>query len=294
MSTQKASICRTFCNFYPHHNQRDSSAILLLVVRLVVAIAVLLLLQLESIALAVDANKQSEFTVDSAYNKLTELLGNQVDTDRMYVDGKLLKVEGLAVSVSENADASMEILAKLPPSLRDFVHRIDLSDLKMSERGAKSIGKLSELRSLSVKRWDDDWTCHLKPLQKLQELWIHKAGITEKSIQGISELKSLTVLMAAGNDFKSGGLEPLGNLVNLQQLSLSSPLLVDGDFVFLEKLDKLTALLLRGTSISDGGIKHIFACKDLSLLQLRSTKVTQKGAAQLAKRLEHAIISADD
>jgi hypothetical protein len=79
-------------------------------------------------------------------------------------------------------------------------------------------------------------------------------------------------------------LTRLGELTDLWELHLSSPLVTDQTLRGMPKLPKLRELWLDESTITDASISAILECDGLKLLRIQKTKISREGAQQLYDR----------
>jgi len=128
----------------------------------------------------------------------------------------------------------------------------------------RCLSGLDHFRMLGLDRAErltNDDLVHLRPLGRLQRLFLAETQITD------------------------AGLAHLSGLANLRYLSLADTKITDEGLIHLQGLKNLEMLELCGTDVSDAGLKHLKGLKKLGFLYVYSTKVTQKGAKELEAAL---------
>ena len=140
---------------------------------------------------------------------------------------------------------------------------------KITDAGLKLVAGLSKLKELVIggtcPEVTDTGLSHLKDLENLRALELHRTAVTDS---GLSYLKG----------FK-----------NLTRLSLSGAKITDAGLEFLKGFTKLKDLSLMNTGVTDAGIDHLLTLKNLKYLFLKGTKVTEEGITRLKKALPNCM-----
>ena len=134
------------------------------------------------------------------------------------------------------------------------------------------------------------WPRIRRPHHGLRELTLANAGLTDESLTKLPKLPALKRLVLDGNDIRGTGLAHLSKQPELIDLSLGCPTLTDLLAKNLAKLKQLKRLSLAGSGLSDAGIKHLAGLTNLESLDLRRTKSTAVGVAELEKALPNCQI----
>jgi len=92
-------------------------------------------------------------------------------------------------------------------------------------------------------------------------------------------------LLTEDNGIRGLGLAHLSNRPGLIDLSLSCPTLGDLSAKVLAELKQVKRLSLAGSGLTDEGIKHLAGLTNLEWLDLRRTKASAAGVAELKKAL---------
>jgi peroxiredoxin/Leucine-rich repeat (LRR) protein len=150
----------------------------------------------------------------SHLNALSNLV--RLDIEGVQRDDSNLDISGL--SKLENLKFKPNILMKKKGI--DMVSVLRDDDLKC-------LKELKDLRNFTIRSADnsaitDAGIAHLRDLPNLSELVIGGAGVMDKSLSYLANIKTLTYLDIAGN-FTDEGLEHLKSLKSLRTLSLKSP-----------------------------------------------------------------------
>ena len=156
---------------------------------------------------------------------------------------------------------------------------------------------------------DDDGIEHLRRFPKLKVLKAEALGLSDRSVEVISELTHLEELSLASNNLQGSNLHKLRALKKLKKLNISSNPIHDGwaaevsqwstledlrasnilspltdeTFVQLSKLTNLHMLELNenAAAITDVGLAAVSKLTRLQSMTLRDSNVTAKGLAQL-------------
>ena len=134
----------------------------------------------------------------------------------------------------------------------------------ISDEGTKDIGRLTELRELSLTFCHDlsDVTAaRLLRLVKLERLNLTSSGVTD------------------------AGLKQLGSLRTLRHLVLCDTKITDSGIASLTSLRSLELLKLSGTPVTDACLVHLAGLKDLKSLVIHQTDITDDGIASIRKAL---------
>ncbi|MCX7422547.1 MAG: leucine-rich repeat protein [Planctomycetia bacterium] len=121
----------------------------------------------------------------------------------------------------------------------------------------------------------------LVPIHGLQELNLSNAGLNDATLAQLPKLPTLKRLVLDGNDIRGMGLTHLIGQPELIDLSLSHPNLIELTAENLAELNRLQRLSLAGSGLTDAGIKPLAILTNLASLDLRRTKVTAAGIAEL-------------
>jgi Leucine-rich repeat (LRR) protein len=133
----------------------------------------------------------------------------------------------------------------------------------------------------------------LVPIHGLQELTLANAGLTDTTLAQLPKLPTLKRLVLDGNDIRGMGLTHLTGQTELIDLSLSHPNLIELTAENLAELKRLKRLSLAGCGLTDAGIKPLASLTNLESFDLRRTKVTTAGIAELKKALPNCKIESD-
>jgi hypothetical protein len=208
-----------------------------------------------------------------------------------------------------------------------YLQTLSVSLLQENEDDLREIGRLRELRTLTIRAGalvtDNDLMqlASLKKLQYFEATGLH--NISSDGIRFISKLKQLKSLLLVGVPIGERGMSVIGGCRQLEKLLLDEatyrgaddskglgepdPLrnlatltrlrelvLVDGvrnrDLVYIAPLTKLERLALFQNHISDEGIKHLIPLKKLKRLEMRNTSISTSGIDQLRRELPNCAV----
>ncbi len=221
------------------------------------------------------------------------------------------------ISVVAQLPAAFQIVAVgFPPRIASdddlaVIARIDtvvdmwLVDSQVTDAGLRRLQPQKNLLSLQLDGTEvtDAGLKHLAGLPHLQALYIARNHVTGAGLADLhdSPLERLII----GTEVNDAGLEAIGKIATLRELSLWGPEVTDTGVAHLRglkeleslgitaskltndslkeigQLKKLAGLNLNRAAISDDGLKHLAGLKALRRLGLDATSVTDKGLAAL-------------
>jgi hypothetical protein len=172
-----------------------------------------------------------------------------VDAEKKRVEAKKKLEEALAKSLKlvKNRD----------------LKKIDLSDSMVEEE---------DLTNLSARFRD------------ALEIDLSNTPITDAGLKVLSIYPRLQRLELRSTKINGEGLEHLKEL-GLRKLGLSRTKFTDTGLVYLEDLTTLEELDVSDTAFSDSGLAHVRKLRNLRLLRLEKTKVTDDGVNSLKEAL---------
>lgn len=218
-------------------------------------------------------------------------------------------------------DASVEQIVAAHPSLES----INIHDTKITPACLKHLAKLKSLRTLEIYNWNvtDDmiremrahnllhvwrqaskWTT-ARPTSpaEVQQLHLDGTKVTPAGLKEISRIKSLRHLNVKDTRVTAAGLKHVAGLP-LTSLDVSPGILTDETLQFLRdnkmlhvlanargkggrpaSLDSIIFMSLDDAPITDASVKHLLAMKSLVGVNLRRTRVSDKGVAELKTAL---------
>ena len=119
---------------------------------------------------------------------------------------------------------------------------------------------------------------HLKGLTQLEDLYLANTHVT---IKGVGELQQLQGLSLAGTKVTDAGLEHLEGLTQLRKLCLDDTKITDAGLEYLTRLTQLDELSVVNTQVTDVGLVHLKGLPKLQFLHLGKTQVTDTGLQRL-------------
>jgi serine/threonine protein kinase/Leucine-rich repeat (LRR) protein len=128
---------------------------------------------------------------------------------------------------------------------------------------------------------DGEMLAHLAKYATLTELSLVNSGLHDQTLTQLPKLPGMKRLVLDGNDIRGLGIAALSEQPALTDLSLGCPTLGDLTAKNLAELKQLKRLSLAGSGLSDAGIKHLASLSNLESLDLRRTKATAAGIAEL-------------
>ena len=224
--------------------------------------------------------------LEALLEKATRILDNRGEA---FYDDFNAKDEGIAITMTSDADRLLAALAELPVEDRALVRRLHLDDPKQTEAAARLLPQFSGLKKLNAIAWKDEWCVYWQNLE-LTKLQIY-AGVSSRSQQAIYRQRTLESLDIPAIAFEKGKFESLKDLARLQGLNLSGSAITDGDLAMLSHMPELSSLDLSNTAITDDAIRYIEKCKKLFFLSIGETKVTDEGARELRRLFPKALIN---
>lgn len=172
---------------------------------------------------------------------------------------------------------------------------LNLSQTKVSDHGLASLGRLKDLRilSLSYTQVTDASLVYVAEMNKLEALSLRDTNISSKGLKHLAKLTRLKSLDLACPQVSDAGLLHLEGLSQLESLLLDDSTITDTGLEHIGKMAKLEALRLGSTQISDIGLEHLNGLRHLYWLYLRDTKVTVEGVKRLQQALPNCEIEWD-
>ena len=151
------------------------------------------------------------------------------------------------------SEDNYDFFEKLPPTIEE----IDiLDDYIKNLRGLEIQKKLTRLKLDAIIQSE----INFKKLTSLNELYIHAENLVEESLYDVIHLEKLHI-----DEFKQKDNHQLGNLVNLNKLTIGNSNITSLEF--LKKLDKLETLELYNCKkvLNFSAIKHLKNLKRLDI-----------------------------
>lgn len=120
----------------------------------------------------------------------------------------------------------------------------------------------------------------------IAELYLESTGITDRSLNVISQLSKLRTLNISSTAVTNQNLASLANCPDLKVLDLSKTKLAASDLSQISSLKSLRELNLSHTKVNDKAMTSLTGMQDLNNLNLSNTAVGNAGMIQVSK-LEH-------
>jgi hypothetical protein len=199
--------------------------------------------------------------------------------------------------------------------LKELAAFTGLQDLALYEFscGPEALKVIGSFRSLETLRLGpsagDAGLEELAALPRLQQVGLIGSGVTDAGLEKIGRIKALRQLDVRGARVTAAGLKHLAGLP-LTSLAVSPGVLTDEALDYLADKKMLHALaiakgrmgrpasaediyymVLEGAPITDASVKHLTAMKSLFGVNLRGTRVTDKGVAQLKEALPNVQVT---
>jgi internalin A len=211
------------------------------------------------------------------------LQGAECGDDALRAACRLPWLEELIILHSAATDAGAEDLGRLT-HLRALDLRLNGA---ITPRSLRHIGEMRELRELKLAMklspipLRDEDMAFLQRLTKLQNLMLPSTSLTDAWLVYIEDLKDLKILQLYDMAITNDGLRHLGGLSNLTILSLHGTRVTSLDP--LGPLTKLSYLCVAYTPVNDSALAALTNRPALGKLDLRNTKVTDAGVAELMR-----------
>ena len=172
-------------------------------------------------------------------------------------------------------------------NLRDLPHLryLGLDNGVVTTEVADAIGGMRHLETLSLQMChiSDEQLRRFKHLQNLHTLSLSFNTIGDAGLESVSNLQGLRVLKLQDTGITDEGLRHLSGLTNLEALYLSgNERITNAGLAHLRPLVKLRKLSLwNDRKISDDGLAALRELPKLKELDVSTTAVSKKGAAEL-------------
>jgi hypothetical protein len=153
----------------------------------------------------------------------------------------------------------------------------------------KWIASLRKLTHLSLRRSriTDAGLKHLAPLRRLKMIDLSYTGVTGTGFKDLAGLKHLTTIVLTQEQLTD---ETVANLTQMGLLH-NLPGFKTFDDKRPMKVEDVYSLDLRNSRLTDAGLKGLAPFKNLILLDMTGSKVTEDGVAELQKALPYCKIS---
>jgi Leucine-rich repeat (LRR) protein len=158
-------------------------------------------------------------------------------------------------------------------------------NLTVDDEGAKLLGRLTQLRQLSLsgrQAISPQGYRHLARLTGLVELRMRSCGLTDEHLAFLAHLTGLEVLEIPGNRITRAGIDHHHNLSGLRRLNLSfCPEIDDRAFAKISMLERLEDLSAQDTRVTDAGLVHLFDMRCLRDVTVLGSAATKRGLQAL-------------
>lgn len=120
----------------------------------------------------------------------------------------------------------------------------------------------------------------------LTELRLKRVQLGEQQWASLKQMTNLRILGLDECESREVGMRDLKHLKSLRELSLAWVKIKDQDLQVIGQLTELESLnLTKCSMITDKGLQHLRSLKNLRKLDVRATRVTEAGLAELRKAL---------
>ena len=195
-----------------------------------------------------------------------------INSDGIAYIGRLSQLRSLNMEGTFINDSALPMIAKLNSltnvtdngikSLKNSrISRLDLTSLKITDEGMKTIGTMENLREL--------------------HLWNTKIAAVD--LNSFQSLKSLTVLTLAGTEIGNEGVRYISKLPSLKSLNLSWTKITDLALESFRGNQTIEVLSLSGTKITQKGIGYLSKMKNLKILVLEDVLINDEYEDTLAE-----------
>lgn len=194
------------------------------------------------------------------------------------------------LDLSENK-ISQQIIAMLAPMRK--LRRLSLAGNPVSNRAFLEFPLLEELESLDLSgcQVPDDAAPILARSVKLTELKLNRTKLSDKGLVVLSGLSALKKFELLGTNISDEGLKSLANLSELKELNLGSTKITAESIETLAGFNQLRAINLNDCGlVTDAAIPHLKEMKQLELLGIQQSGITQAGLAELEDALPECMI----
>lgn len=163
--------------------------------------------------------------------------------------------------------------------------QLNIGHMQLTETGLERLKDFKSLESLELpKGISDEDIAVIKDILSLKELRIQASPITDMSMDYLAELKSLKKLLLHNVNISDIGYTKLTNLIDLEELRLikttdnpAYEAIGNEGLASVGKLKNLKLLELLGTKVTNGGLKHLSTLTSLQELYLAHTGISDAG-----------------
>jgi internalin A len=177
---------------------------------------------------------------------------------------------------------------------------LDLAEVPITPAVLQAVSAFKSLERLSLNPSAGDAGLEaLVALPHLHTLWFQRGGVTDAGLKVIGRIKSLRDLQLQGANITAAGLKHIAELP-LTSLDVPPGVLTDEALQFLRaknllhvlagahgkggrpaSFDGIVYLSLANAPITDKSVKHLIQMKSLTGVDLRGTRVSEQGFAEL-------------
>ncbi|MEZ5940780.1 MAG: hypothetical protein R3C18_05270 [Planctomycetaceae bacterium] len=156
---------------------------------------------------------------------------------------------------------------------------LDVRGVAISRPGWSGLSRFTSLELLNyeARQHTIDWDA-LAEIPNLREL--HLPAIRDEELAGIEKCEQVRRLFVGGG-VTDKGVEHIGQMQNLESLTLWYSPISGSGFEEASKLELLTTLNVTGTQLNDAGLQHVAQLPALETLILQGSRVTPDGMRAL-------------
>lgn len=239
----------------------------------------------------------------AASEKLSAVLTNckieWSEANRLVVESILKAGGNVTVSTPGKSDLrTIKAMSELPPQSFE-IRGISLANLPQPTEVLPNLlstlpwGELETLNRIDLSGIADLDYQFLLSVPNLHELVVSNAGMIDAGLKRLPRLPALERIVLDGNPIRGAGLTALNVDSKLVDVSLACPQLSDLFASNLAELKQVRRLSLAGSGLGDASLKHLAGLTKLETLDLRRTKVTAAGVAELKSALPKCQIEWD-
>lgn len=176
--------------------------------------------------------------------------------------------------------------AKVLAKFREL-RELRLDTRRLTGAGFQTLAQLTKLEVLKLAKADDAAIRHLSGLKRLRKLELAGTKVTGR---GLENFPLLTDLEVPTTQLDDAGMASIAALPRLHFLNIYGTQITGSALHRLSGLRRLERLFADNTGIRDKDLVHLEPLKNLALLILWGTRVTNKGRVALQKKLKRTTI----